>query len=126
MKQKNLIPPEIISNRGRSVCLFAAGPMKQKIKKNRHETMMTLKMTLMMALLVKMMMVMMLNGDDEVDSDGTDDGAVNDYIDRERERDKGTMDDYRIVVFEQSLSMELIHFVLYTHTYTFHDSNVGK
>lgn len=42
--------------------------------------MMTLKMTLMMALLVEMMMVMMLNGDDEVDSDDTDDGAVNDYI----------------------------------------------
>lgn len=82
---------------------------------------------LMMALLVKMMMmVMMLNGDDEVDADGTDDGAVNDYIERQRERDKGTMDDYRIVVLEQKQSMELIHFVLYTHTYTIHDSNVGK
>lgn len=86
--------------------------------------MMTLKMTLMMALLVEMMMVMMLNGDDEVDADGTDDGAVNDYI--ERQRDKGTMDDYRIVVLEQRLSMELIHFVLYIHTYTFDGSNVGK
>lgn len=51
--------------------------------------MMTLKMTLMMALLVKMMMVMMLNGDDEVDADGADDGAVNDYIERERQRHNG-------------------------------------